>query len=67
MTLGFALLSFSSTAVLAADPALDSPNEGLEEITVTATRHAEPAEHVPVSTLAPRTFGLSANYKFGAE
>jgi iron complex outermembrane recepter protein len=49
VTLGFALLSFSSTAALAADPAPDSPNEGLEEITVTATRHAEPAEHVPVS------------------
>src|ERR1041385_7033511 len=49
VALGFALLSFSSTVALAADPAPDSPNDGLEEITVTATRHAEPAEHVPVS------------------
>jgi outer membrane receptor protein involved in Fe transport len=48
-TLGFALLSFSASAAVAADPAADSPTEGLEEITVTATRHAEPAEHVPVS------------------
>lgn len=49
MALGFALMCVSTTVVLAADPALDSPNEGVEEITVTATRHAEPAEHVPVS------------------
>jgi len=49
VALGLAWISLSSTVVLAADPAAEAPNEGLEEITVTATRHAEPAERVPVS------------------
>src|SRR6185312_17262446 len=47
--LGLALIAFSSAAALAADPVGDAPTVGLEEITVTATRHAEPAERVPVS------------------
>jgi outer membrane receptor protein involved in Fe transport len=50
--LGFALLSLSGAAVFAADevgPAENASGGGLEEITVTATRHAEPAERVPVS------------------
>jgi iron complex outermembrane receptor protein len=47
--LGFALIAFSSAIAVAADPDPDSTTTGLEEITVTATRHAEPAERVPVS------------------
>ena len=47
--LGFALIAFSSAVAFAADPDPDSTTTGLEEITVTATRHAEPAERVPVS------------------
>jgi iron complex outermembrane recepter protein len=47
--LGFALIAFSSAIAFAADPDPDSATTGLEEITVTATRHAEPAERVPVS------------------
>jgi alpha-galactosidase len=47
--LGFALMAFSSAVAVAADPDPDSTTTGLEEITVTATRHAEPAERVPVS------------------
>ncbi len=47
--LGFALISLSSAVVAATDPSADSPPVGLEEITVTATRRAEPAERVPVS------------------
>ena len=47
--LGFALLPFLSAVAVAAEPDADSTAGGLEEITVTATRRAEPAEHVPVS------------------
>jgi len=47
--LGFVLFSFSSVVAVAADPDADSTTPGLEEITVPATRHAEPAERVPVS------------------
>lgn len=49
LTLGLGLISLSGAVAVAADPVDDSPGVGLEEITVTATRHAEPAEHVPVS------------------
>jgi iron complex outermembrane recepter protein len=47
--LGLALLPFLSAVAVAAEPDADSTAGGLEEITVTATRRAEPAEHVPVS------------------